>query len=259
MFGIPDLVLPLIYAAIILAATGLIAWVASLVIWGFMRQSNPQVTAAAQRVGVVIVSLVGVVLAVQEVGVSVDILLLVIALLGGAAIIALRVPLENFGAKYFADVYSPFKNGDTIRVGEHTGKVIEINAMSTILLSEDDRLIALPNSVFLREAVMNLTPLAWKELAVPIALPSSIDLPWFESEMLKSLSKMRHRLDRRYPPVFTTRSRSAQSSDLLLTVMVRRPEDRDPVLAEVNTRLTEAMERGRSVPANAPRAAPSGH
>ncbi len=259
MLDVPDYLLPLIYAAIILAVTGLFAWIANLVIWGLMRRSNPQVTSAAQRTGVIIVSLVGIVLAVQEVGVSVDVLLLVIALLGVAAILALRQPLENFGAKYFADVYSPFKSGDTIRVGEQTGKVIEINAMSTILLSDDDRLIALPNSVFLREAVINLTPLAWKELTVPVTLPSSIDLAWFESEMLKSLSKMRLRLDRRFPPVFTTKSRTPQASDLVLTVMVRRPEDRDPVLAEVNTRLTETMERSRGGAPAPPRPAASGH
>jgi small-conductance mechanosensitive channel len=246
MFDLPPFAIPLIYAAIILGLTGLFAWFASLAISGFMRQSNPQVTAAAQRLGSTIVWLVGVVLAVQEVGVSVDVLLLVIALLGVAAIIALRQPLENFGAKYFADVYSPFKRGDTIRVGEQSGRVIEINAMSTVLLSDDDQLVALPNSVFLREPVVNMTPLAWKEVAVPITLPGSVDLAWFESEMLKSLMKIRVRLDRRFPPVFTTTSRSAQSSDLHLTVMVRRPEDRDPVLAEVNTRLSETLERARS-------------
>ncbi len=237
--------LPLIYFGVILLLTWVFSYVASLVIWGLMRRSNPQVTAAAQRLGVVIVWLVGIVFAVQELGVGVDALLLVLALLGVAAIVALRQPLENFGSKYFADLYTPFKIGDTIRVGEQSGKVIEVNAMSTILLSEDDHLIALPNSIFLRESVVNLTPQAWKELIVPITLPGSVDLPSFESEMMKALSHLRLRLDRRYPPVFTLKSRSAQSTDLHLTVMVRRPEDRDPVLAEVNLRLTETMERAR--------------
>jgi len=238
--------LPLIYFGVIVALTALFSYIASLAIWGLMRRSNPQVTAAAQRLGVVTVWLVGIVIAVQELGVSVEVLLLVIALLGIAGIVALRQPLENFGAKYFADVYSPFKIGDTIRVGDQTGKVIELNAMSTVILSEDAHLIALPNSMFLRLSVVNLTPLAWKELIVPISLPGSVDLPLFESDMMKVLSKMRLRLDRRYPPVFTTKARSTQTADLVLTVMVRRPEDRDAVLAEVNVRLTEAIEKARS-------------
>ena len=238
-------VLPLIYVGVILVATWLFSYVVSLAVAGLMRRSNPQVTAAAQRLVVVIVWLVGIVFAIQELGVGVNALLLVLGLLGVAAIVALRQPLENFGAKYFADLYTPFKIGDTIRVGEQAGKVIEINAMSTILLSEDDHLIALPNSVFLRSSVVNLTPQAWKELVIPISLPGSVDLPAFESEMMKALSRLRLRLDRRYPPVFTLRSRTAQSTDLVLTVMIRRPEDRDSVLSEVNARLSETVEKSR--------------
>jgi small conductance mechanosensitive channel len=238
--------LTLIYFGVILAVTWLFSYVVGLVIWGLMRKSNPQVTAAAQRVGFVIVWFVGIVFAIQELGVGVDALLLVLGLLGVAAIVALRQPLENFGAKYFSDLYTPFKIGDTIRVGDQAGKVIEVNAMSTILLSEDDQLIALPNSTFLRTSVVNLTPQAWKELIVPITLPGSVDLPAFESDMLKALSRLRLRLDPRYPPVFTLKARSPQSTDLVLTVMVRRPEDRDSVLSEVNLRLSETMERSRS-------------
>jgi small-conductance mechanosensitive channel len=236
---------PLVYVAVTIGLTALLAYVAKLVIWGLMRQSNPQITVAAQRLGVSIVWLVGVVLAVQELGVGIDVLLLVIGLLGIATIVALRQPLENFGAKYFADVYTPFKIGDTIRVGEHEGRVIEINAMSTVLLSKDDLLVSLPNATLLRQPVENLTPQAWKEVVVPITLPGAMDLATFENTMHKALARMRSRLDRRYPPVFTVKSRTTQSTDLLLTLMVRRPGDRDPVLAEVNLRLTEAMEKTR--------------
>jgi small-conductance mechanosensitive channel len=243
---------PLVYVGITLGVTALLAYVAKLLIWGMMRQSNPQITIAAQRLGVSIVWLVGGVVAVQELGVSIDVLLLVIGLLGVATIVALRQPLENFGAKYFADVYTPFKLGDTVRVGEHEGRVIEINAMSTVLLSKGDALVSLPNSAFLRQPVVNLTPQAWKEVVVPITLPGTMDLAAFENTMHRAIARMRVRLDRRYPPIFTVKSRTAQSTDLLLTVMVRRPEDRDPVLAEVNLRLTEAMEKA---PASASRAA----
>ncbi|MCW6168038.1 MAG: hypothetical protein LVQ64_06335 [Thermoplasmatales archaeon] len=36
-----------------------------------------------------------------------------------------------------------------------------------------------------------------------------------------------------------------QGADLVLTVMVRRPEDREPVLAEVNLRVSEEMGHAR--------------
>lgn len=76
---------------------------------------------------------------------------------------------------------------------------------------------------------------------MPICLSNSVDLPSFESRLLKSLSKIRLRLDSRFPSVFVTKARNAQSTDLALTVMVRRPEERDSVSVEVNRFLSEAM------------------
>ncbi len=237
--------LVLLDVGITVALTALFAWIASLIIRGLMQASNPQVAVAVRRLGVAIVVAVGAVLAVQELGVSPSILLLVIGLVAVAAIVAIRVPLENAGAKFFAGIYSPFKVGDTIRVGAQSGRVIEVNAMTTILLSEDDRMIALPNSTFLGQPVENLTPQAWKELVVPITLSGSTDLATFENAMLKSLAKLRVHLDPRFPPIFTVKSRSVQGTDLVLTVMVRRPEDREPVLAEVNLRVSEELGRTR--------------
>lgn len=246
MFGLPDWTTPYLFAAIILVLTWLVAWIASLVIGGVMRQSAPQVAAGARRLGAVVVWLVGILLTVQEVGVSIEILLVVMCLFAIAAIIALRIPLENFGAKYFSDVYSPFKVGDSIQVGAYSGKVIEINAMTTVLLSEDDRLVALPNSLLLKEALVNASPQAWKELTIPISLPGNVDIAPLESEILKSLAKLRLRLDKRFPPVLATKSRTAQSTDLVLTVMIRRPEERDALLLEVNKRVHAAIDGTRS-------------
>jgi len=245
MFGIPDWATPYLLAAAILLLTWLVAWIASLLIRRVMRQSAPQVAAGARRLGEVVVWLVGILLAVQEVGVGIDILLVVLGLFAIAAIIALRIPLENFGAKYFSDVYSPFKVGDTIQVGAHSGKVIEINAMTTVLLSEDDRLIALPNSLLLREVLVNASPQAWKELTIPISLPGTVDIAPVESEILRSLAKLRLRLDKRFPPVIATKSRTPQSTDLVLTVMIRRPEERDALLVEVNKRVHDAIQMTR--------------
>jgi len=245
MFGLPDWTTPYLLAAIILALTWLVAWIASLVIRSLTRQSPPQAATGARRTGVVVVWLVGILLAAQEAGVSIDLLVVVIGIFALAAIVALRIPLENFGAKYFSDVYSPFKVGDTIQVGSYSGKVIEINAMTTVLLSEDDRLVALPNSLILKQTLVNASPQAWKELTIPISLPGNVDIAPIESEILKSLGKLRLRLDKRFPPVIATKARTPQSTDLILTVMIRRPEERDALLVEVNKRVHDAIQGSR--------------
>jgi small conductance mechanosensitive channel len=251
MAAIPDWVLMIVYFAAIIVITWLVARLASYAVGRLMRESSPQVTNGARSLVAVVVWLVGIVFAVQEIGVSPDVLLVILGLLGVAAIIGLRQELENLGARYFSDVYGSFKTGDSIQVGEHTGKVIEINPMSLVLLSDDDRLVSIPNSVLMREAIVNLSPQAWKKLTVPVTIPSSVDLAAFESELLKSINKLRSHLDKRFPPVFTTKSRTAQSTDLVLTVMIRRPEERDSILAEVNKRV-QAIERVRAGAASSP-------
>jgi small conductance mechanosensitive channel len=191
--------------------------------------------------------LIGGTLALQALGVSPDILLLVIGLLGVTTLVALREPLNNYGAKYFSDIYTPFKVGDTIRVQGVSGKVIEINAMTTVLLSDDEQLVSVPNVAMIRDVVVNTSPQAWKEVTIPVSISGDIDLPTFESDSLKTLSKLRMRLDPRFPPVLTTQARSPQSTDVTLTLMLRRPEDRDAITVEANKRLAEVLDRMRGL------------
>jgi small-conductance mechanosensitive channel len=245
MFGLPSWVLPYLGVLVILGITWVVATLAGFVIASVMRHSAPQLTAAARRIGPAIVWTIGLLLAVQEAGLSIEILAVVVVLFGIAAILALRQPLENLGAKYFSDVYSPFRVGDSIAVGAFSGKVIEINAMSTVLLAEDDRLVAIPNSTLMREVVVNASPQAWKKLTVPISVPASADLARVENEILKSLTKLRVRLDKRYPPNLSVKARTDQSVDLVLTLMIRRPEERDSILAEVNRRVHAALQASR--------------
>jgi small conductance mechanosensitive channel len=237
---------PYLAAAVIVLVTVIVAWLVSLVIGRVVRQSSPQMATSARRLGVVVVALIGGTLALQAVGVSPGILLLVIALLGVTILVALWAPLGNYGSKYFSDIYTPFKVGDTIKVQGYSGKVIEINAMTTILLSDEEQLVSVPNMAMIRDVVVNTSPQAWKEVVIPISLGAAVDLAEFESELRKSLAKLRTRLDRRFPPVLTTKARTAQATELVLIVMLRHPEDRDAVTVEVNKRLTEVLEQVRA-------------
>jgi len=236
---------PYFPVVIIVVVTVIVAWVADLVVGRLMRQSTPQMAGTARRLVVVVVGVIGGTLVLQAVGLNPTVILLVIGLLGVTVLVALREPLSNYGAKYFSEVYTPFKIGDTIQVQGVSGKVIEINPMTTVLLSESDQLISVPNVAMIRDVVVNTSPQAWKEVVIPVSLGASVDLPTFESELLKSLTKLRLRLDPRFPPVLTTKSRTAQSTDLALTLMLRRPEDREAITVEVNKRLAELLERLR--------------
>src|SRR5579863_2610054 len=144
----------------IVAITAAVALLASWAIGRALIRSSPQVSTVARRVGVAVVALAGAVLLVQQVGVSPDILLLLVGIFGAAALVASRVPLENIGGKYFADVYVPFKLGDRIEIAGQSGQVIEVNSMCVVLLTDDHRIASVPNSRVLRDVLVNTTPQA---------------------------------------------------------------------------------------------------
>ncbi len=237
---------PFLPAVVIVVLTVVVAWLVHVIVGRLMRPTTPQMAISARRLGVAVVALIGGTLALQALGVNATVLFLVIGLIGVTIIVALREPLSNYGAKYFSDIYTPFKVGDSILVQGVSGKVIEINAMTTVLLSENDQLISVPNVAMIRDVVVNTSPQAWKEVTVPVSIGSTVDLPTFESQLLKSLSKLRARLDPRFPPVLTTKNRTAQSTELVLTLMLRRPEDRDAITLEANRRLAEILEQKRT-------------
>jgi small-conductance mechanosensitive channel len=227
--------------------TIILAWIASFVVGRLLRNTTPQLARAGRQLTALSIGVVGATLALQFLGVNPAIIFVLIALIGATVLIALRGVLANYGAKYFSDLFVPFKVGDTIQVRGISGKVIEINPMTTVLLSDTDQLVSVPNDSMIREVVVNTSPQAWKEVLIPVTIGGNVDLATFESELLKSLSKLKTRLDPRFPPVLTTKSRSTQSTDLVLTVMLRRPEDRDAITAEANKRLSEMIEKARGV------------
>lgn len=240
----PILVTAAYFVVVLLLAT-FVAWLLSQLVGRLMKQSTPIVAAQMRRIVFLVVLAVGVIFAMESAGIPSDILLLVVGVAGAGAIVLTRQALENLGARYFSDVYVPFKVGDSISVKDYSGKVIEVNAMATILLGEDDRLVSIPNAVLLREVVVNSTPQAWKEVTIPLSVGSDVDLPAFESALLKSASKLRLHLDRRFPPVLTTKARGDQSTELALTLMIRRPEEREAIVSEMNKRIAETIEEAR--------------
>jgi small conductance mechanosensitive channel len=238
-----DILSPLIYFVATLVATWIVATLLGALLGRVMRTSNPLVATQAKRFSYAFVWFAGILLAVEQLGLRIDLLVVIVALLGGALILANKDTLQNAAAKYFSDVYVPFKVGDSIAVQGHAGTVIEVNPMTTVLLTPDDKLVAVPNSIFMRDVMVNATPQAWKEVVIPIAVSGDVDLAEFERAIYKSCSRIRLHLDERFPPVLSVKSRGPQSSELLLTLMIKAPEKKDAVVLEMNTKIAEILDR----------------
>lgn len=241
MVDILTLLTTLVYFAIVILITWAVAHFTSTLTGRMMARSTPAVAVQARRVAWLVVWPIGIIFGLGVLGLNAEILLVFVALLGAGAIVSLRKPLENMGSRYFTDVYVPFRVGDSISIHGHTGKVIEMNSISTVVLDDQNHLVSIPNTTFMEDVVVNVTPRAWKELVVPVVVGNDIDMATFESEVMKSLGKLQLHLDKRFPPVLTTKSKGAQSTELTLLLYIQSPEERDTMLAEVNKRITETV------------------
>lgn len=243
IFTLPTVVSTALSAVAILVATWLVGRFVSGGLARILKRGPPLVSVHIRRLTVAFIWLFGILLALEQIGLRIEILLVLVALVGVAFAIANRETLENVASKYFADFYVPFKVGDSITIRGYSGKVIEINPISTVLIAENENLISVPNSLFLREVVINSTPKAWREIAIPILIRNDIPLAGFESEILRSCNQLKHHLDERFPPILTVKNRGDKSTELILTLMVKEPETKDTIVSVVNGKVSEIQDR----------------
>jgi small conductance mechanosensitive channel len=246
-FTIPTIVTDAVSFVAIVLVTWLIAHFVGRFLGRMLTRGPPLVLQHIRRLTVTFIWLIGILLALAQIGINIEILLLLIGLIGVALVIANRETLENVASKYFADFYIPFKAGDSITIRGYSGKVIEINPISTVLITENENLISVPNSFFLREVVVNTTPKAWKEVTVPIMINNEIPLAGFESSILRSCHKLKHLLDERFPPILTVKNRDARTTELTLTLMIKEPGTKDSIVSTITSKVSEIQKQMKSV------------
>lgn len=72
--------------------------------------------------------------------------------------LSLQDILKNFFAGLWVLVERPFRIGDTIQVGAHTGEVREISFRTTQLRTLDGHEVIVPNATLMTEAVVRFPP-----------------------------------------------------------------------------------------------------
>jgi small conductance mechanosensitive channel len=165
---------------VIVLITGLIAkLVAVLARWFFAsRVPSPLLLTVIARTISIPILLLGVYFMLQVAGLT----RLALTVLGGTGIIgiilgfAFRDIAENFLASLLLSIRNPFRYGDLIEVGGHTGIVRNLNTRSTVLLSLDGSHVQIPNATVYKSTIRNFssTPNRRAEFMVGIGYDSSI-------------------------------------------------------------------------------------
>ncbi len=86
---------------------------------------------------------------------------------------------------------------DFVKIGEHRGKIVDINIAKTALLNEDDDIIFMPNSTVFTSDVINYTKKQIKKTSIDfeVAINSIGSIEELEEQLKFSLSEYQHLIE----------------------------------------------------------------
>ncbi|MEP6646077.1 MAG: mechanosensitive ion channel domain-containing protein, partial [Saprospiraceae bacterium] len=114
---------------------------------------------------------------------------------------ALAIISKDFIADIISGIVISFSKeisiDDFVKIGEHKGKIVDINIAKTALLNEDDDIIFMPNSTVFTSDVINYTKKQIKKTSIDFEAPSShvISIEELEDQLIEALNEYHHLIE----------------------------------------------------------------
>ncbi len=211
---------------------------------------DPGVRYAIGRVVGYIVWVLGLIVALQPLGINATTL----AVFGGAIGVGIGFGLQDIAKNFIAGlillIERPIKVGDRIEIGQVIGDVAEIRARATLVRTNDDIYLIVPNARFITDTVTNWsyrTPRV--RFHVPVSVACGSDPRGVEKALLEAAGRNEHVLKEPAPSVvFLGFGESSLDFELACwtAVMLHR---RSALRSEINFHIYEILrERGIEIP-----------
>ena len=162
------------------------------VYWG--KQSNGQANKMMpiiKRTILVIVWLIGIVMALSNVGVNISALLGTLGIGGIAFVLAAQDTVKNVFGTFTILTDKPFSIGDTIRVDSYEGTVVDVGVRSTKIMNYDKRIITFPNYKITDTSIVNISSEPMRRVVLNLGLTYDTTSEKMKEalELLKSIPK----------------------------------------------------------------------
>jgi small conductance mechanosensitive channel len=128
------------------------------------------------RVAAYTILVVGLVYALDSLGVRIGPLLGALGIAGIAIAFALKDLLENFVAGVLLQLQRPFTYGDQVSINEHEGTVRAIDSRLVTIVTPDGETIKIPSATVIRADIDNLTEQGARRTDVPVGVAYGTDL-----------------------------------------------------------------------------------
>jgi small conductance mechanosensitive channel len=129
------------------------------------------------------VLLVGVLIALAQIGISLGPVLAGMGVIGFIIGFALQDTLSNFAAGMMILIYRPFDVDDVIEAGGVTGKVSAMNLVNTSFLTFDNQTIIVPNGKIWGDVIKNVTAQTIRRIDLVFGIAYSDDIEKAEKIM----------------------------------------------------------------------------
>jgi small conductance mechanosensitive channel len=135
-----------------------------------------------------LIMLLGLIIAIGQLGVEVGPLLAGLGIAGFVIGFALQDTLSNFASGMMILVYRPFDVGDVIEAGGVTGKVDQMNLVSTMILTFDNQLLIVPNKQVWGGIIRNVTHQDKRRVDMTFGIGYSDDIPKAEQVLTEIIT-----------------------------------------------------------------------
>ena len=139
--------------------------------WGYTAHGHlNKMLPVVKRTIVVVVWIIGIVMALSNVGVNISALLGTLGIGGIAFALAAQDTVKNvFGAfTIFTD--KPFSIGDTVRIDSFEGTIVDVGMRSTKIMGYDRRITTYPNYKITDAAIINISSEPMRRVTVKLGL-----------------------------------------------------------------------------------------
>jgi MscS family membrane protein len=180
-----------------------------------------------------IIWMVGILMALRELGIQVTAFIASLGIVGLAVALAAKTILSNVltGVTLTAD--RNFRVGDRIEVQEFVGDVLEINLHKTIIRTRDNEIVMIPNDVLGREIIINhMLPEQRTRIEMEIGVAYGTNLER-ASEVLQDIMRRQPRILPEPAPEVNVRALGDDAVTLQILVWIDGPRGKRSVRDQV--------------------------
>ena len=237
-----ELLLKIALVGLIFLATWIISRILRSLVSKGSGKLSPSMFRQIRRTVTWVTWLIGILLALSQLGLDMTLLLVAAAISGIVLAIAFRNVLSNVISYEVIKLYEPFKIGDWIQVGKYFGRVVDITWIDTVLMTPDNETVYVPNSRITQSIITNKTTPGGTRISVTIVISKALDLSEVEKALLDIGLELKEELISEFVPEVRVTDLNTQSVRLALLLRINNPAKGKLIASRVRKRAKERLD-----------------